>query len=133
MREPRTFLTAALETSPKSLQVAEPSSENVVVAKQLSSHVLLDYGIFMDFGDVLRCGLAIYFFLFIFFFADQILQPFSRRLVECFKRVTELNFVNGLKIVKMSGGAPTGLILSRTILMDCLDLDATPPPLSVTF
>lgn len=56
------FLTATSESSPKSQQVAEPSSENRVVAKQLLGHVLLDYGIFMDFGDVLCCGLASFFF-----------------------------------------------------------------------
>lgn len=65
MRSPSIFLTAASETSPKSLQVAEPSSGNRVVAKQLLGHVLLDYGIFMDFGDVLCCGcLAVFFFFF---------------------------------------------------------------------
>lgn len=98
MREPRTFLT-----SPKSLQVAEPSSGNAVVAKQLSGHVLLDYGIFMDFADVLR-GLASFFLQ--AKFCRQ--MEHSRRLVECFKRVAELNslhFVNGLKMGKMSGGA----------------------------
>lgn len=39
-------------------------------------------------------------------------------------------------MVKVSGGASIGFIqvrLPRTVLMDCLDLDATLPPFSVTF
>lgn len=82
---------------------------------------------------------------FFFFVSTNLLQPScrqmerSRRSVECFKRVAELNslhFRNGVEMVKVSGGASIGFIqvrLPRTVLMDCLDLDATLPPFSVTF
>lgn len=75
------------------------------MAKQLSGHVLLDYGIFMDFRDVLCCGLAV------FFVSPNLLRPSSeqmehwRGLEECCSRLTEFNslgFVNGVKILKVS-------------------------------
>lgn len=133
------FLTATSETSPKSLQVAEPSSEKRVVAKQLLGHVLLDYGILWI--SVMCCFAT----LLLFFVSPYLLRPSRRqmehsgRLLECFKRVAELNslhFIHGLKIAEVSGGAAIRLIqvrLSRTVLMDCLDRDATLTPFSVTF